>query len=811
MFLPKEIEAPKIEEDTLLGPFFRISPLQPEVALDYFLGARTRDEGFVRNSQNALRMTLRTHQDDLFDIADRIVKTGRDARERVLDWFALTVNKNHKRRATWVEEKTVSSDGFMVNVTTILDRLCEPFMDSTFAKVDRIDVEYFRRSPRVDIQDETKINADQKTSDEFWSQSPAEGPNNFITEIFFLTVAAHHYGTEATNSKVSQLNRELKHLEKQIAEMEKERPKFTVNPLQLSIFDAQLKRYRDKIEQGHCMVRAIQGVLLDELSQQRSMLFMRYVIVWLLRLAIPGSTYPKQRFSLPLPAEQPMVWRCLPEFLVEDLVDNFKFITGNMPHIIMSTQCEELITICITFLRSSEYIHNPGIKSGLVTILFAGVWPIRGRAKGVLGDLLNSMPFALNNLLRSLMNFYIEAESTGTHNQFYDKFNIRYEIFKVIQCIWSNSVYRDNLDKESQVNSDFFVRFVNLMLNDVTYVLDESFSAFRQINRLSNELEHPTAGTMDPQVKQQKEEELQSHQGRAKSYMQLTNETIAMLKMFTEALADAFTTPEVVQRLADMMDYNLDSLAGKNQKELKVDNPQQYGFVPGILLSDLASIYLNLKDKPKFHAAIARDGRSYKPFNFENAARILGNSALKSPQDLKEWHELAATIAKTKLEMEEEDLELGEPPDDFVDPLLATLMEDPVILPISRAVMDRSTIRQHLLSDPHDPFNRAALRIEDVVPDTELKARIEAWKVEAKREARARKEAELQERAAREEEEARQRAQREDAERAAVEKEARAAEDLAREKASQELQEVAAEGMDVDAPADAGGDTPMRD
>ena len=44
-----------------------------------------------------------------------------------------------------------------------------------------------------------------------------------------------------------------------------------------------------------------------------------------------------------------------------------------------------------------------------------------------------------------------------------------------------------------------------------------------------------------------------------------------------------------------------------------------------------------------------------------------------------------------------------------------TLMEDPVILPTSKTSIDRSTIRSHLLSDPNDPFNRAPLKIEDVV------------------------------------------------------------------------------------------------
>ena len=52
-------------------------------------------------------------------------------------------------------------------------------------------------------------------------------------------------------------------------------------------------------------------------------------------------------------------------------------------------------------------------------------------------------------------------------------------------------------------------------------------------------------------------------------------------------------------------------------------------------------------------------------------------------------------------------------------------------------MVDRSTIKAHLLSDSTDPFNRSPLKIEDVVPDTELKAKIEAWIAERRRAAKS--------------------------------------------------------------------------
>jgi hypothetical protein len=50
------------------------------------------------------------------------------------------------------------------------------------------------------------------------------------------------------------------------------------------------------------------------------------------------------------------------------------------------------------------------------------------------------------------------------------------------------------------------------------------------------------------------------------------------------------------------------------------------------------------------------------------------------------------------------------------DPLMFTVMRDPVLLPSSKAILDRATIKSHLLSDSKDPFNRAPLSIEDVIP-----------------------------------------------------------------------------------------------
>lgn len=43
-------------------------------------------------------------------------------------------------------------------------------------------------------------------------------------------------------------------------------------------------------------------------------------------------------------------------------------------------------------------------------------------------------------------------------------------------------------------------------------------------------------------------------------------------------------------------------------------------------------------------------------------------------------------------------------------------MEDPVLLPTSSVIVDRGTIRAHLLGDTREPFNRMPLSMDMVEP-----------------------------------------------------------------------------------------------
>merc|ERR1719443_75322 len=66
-------------------------------------------------------------------------------------------------------------------------------------------------------------------------------------------------------------------------------------------------------------------------------------------------------------------------------------------------------------------------------------------------------------------------------------------------------------------------------------------------------------------------------------------------------------------------------------------------------------------------------------------------------------------------------------PDNYLDPIMAEIMADPVMLPTSNTIMDRKVIERHIMSNDDDPFNRMKLAVSDLQPQPELKAKIQAF------------------------------------------------------------------------------------
>lgn len=74
--------------------------------------------------------------------------------------------------------------------------------------------------------------------------------------------------------------------------------------------------------------------------------------------------------------------------------------------------------------------------------------------QGVLGPALAFHPLATEQLVPSLIAYYIDMEATGGHQQFYDKFSMRRHAISILRYLFKNPVHREAFEKDSMCVRD---------------------------------------------------------------------------------------------------------------------------------------------------------------------------------------------------------------------------------------------------------------------------------------------------------------------------------------------------------------------
>lgn len=116
--------------------------------------------------------------------------------------------------------------------------------------------------------------------------------------------------------------------------------------------------------------------------------------------------------------------------------------------------------------------------------------------------------FACQFLFASLSKFYADVESTGANTEFFDKFNIRRSIQVIFKCMWKYLIHRNSMIKVAEYYIFFnftliniiifrrqgpeFVRFINMVINDATFLLDESLTGLKKIHDIEALMENET-------------------------------------------------------------------------------------------------------------------------------------------------------------------------------------------------------------------------------------------------------------------------------------------------------------------------------
>ncbi len=200
--------------------------------------------------------------------------------------------------------------------------------------------------------------------------------------------------------------------------------------------------------------------------------------------------------------------------------------------------------------------------------------------------------------------------------------------------------------------------------------------------------------------------------------------------MISAICQEYFLKFKLGEKLANLLNYSLDVFTSARGLKLKIKNMSDYGFDPKYILISLVSTYISFLSHTEFLEYVVKDERSYKITNFDKVIDIFGRGKISgvSYEVLEKFEKLVGLLKDKEVEIKKKTVNYDDAPDEFYDPITTLLMDDPVMLPSSGVVVDRHTIETHLLSDPTDPFNRSSLSREMLIPQDEMKGKIDMYK-----------------------------------------------------------------------------------
>lgn len=726
-FLPDIVTAAagrEVAQMSFFGPFLSVSVFaedDPKVAERFFSGNTIADKSLHTTLQQELENT-RISLHKIF----HGVLVNSSSREPMLSYIAALLHHNEKRAQIHAEERALAGDGFMLNLLSVLQML------SFKVKLNKVDPLYpFHPSSLVDIKNDTKLKFTSQESadwlDELSKSQKGWKEPKFPTQCWFLTLHCHHLALIPAFQKYKRRVRALRDLQKLIDEMQSTESQWKSLPF-ASRNKELIRRWKQQIKKLTRSKACADAGLLDQSLMRRALQFYSSVAEFLLGV-LTGSGVAVgagSHISLPQPPA-PAPFAALPEWYVEDIAEFLLFALQSTPGVLVDGMEDSMITWLLVAVCSPHCFKNPYLVAKIIEVLYVLNPGIQTRTEALHYRIM-AHPICEQYLPSFLMKFYTDVETTGSSSEFFDKFTIRYNISIILKGMWDNPMHRQAIVNESKSGNQF-VKFINMLMNDTTFLLDESLESLKRIHEVQELMSDTAAWNAMPTEQQQvRNRQLNADERQCRSYLTLARETVDMFHYLTVDIKEPFLRPELVGRLSAMLNFNLQQLCGPKCKNLKVQQPEKYGWEPRRLLGQVVDIYLHL-DCDQFAAAIAADERSFRKELFDDAALRIERTLIKTSTDIEKFRNLIQRATEIAIQNIKREVDYNDAPDEFRDPLMDTLMDDPVLLP-SGKVMDRSVIVRHLLNSSTDPFSRQPLSEDMLKPAPELKQRIEAWKQE---------------------------------------------------------------------------------
>ena len=457
---------------SFLGPFLSptVFPEEDSGVADQYLAGDTITQHQVKSATSELQPMLEMFRKQLHDLFYPILVT-KSSRSACLDWLGAALARNSKRQQLQANERLVAGDGFMLNLVSVLQLLCAK------VKQDKVDTHYlYLDRSRVDTAEDSRLKTTSQEFKEFSEKQEKGKEVNFPTECWWLTLYAHHVAVLPIIRRYQRRLRALRDLQKMVEELEKSEPAWK-NHHSAHHNRQMIKKWKQQIKRQSKSKTCADIGLLDEQLFARCLSFYTSVCEHIMRLLDPANPHLPQLGHNQEPSQ---LFKLLPEWVVDDLADFLLFGLQFMPGTVSNLVDNGIVTWLLVSLSNTQHFANPYLVSKLVEILFVVNPAVQPKTEDMYARIMGHV-LCQDSLPSSLMRFYTEVEQTGSSNEFYDKFTIRYHISIIIKSMWESPVHKMAIISESHSGRNF-IKFINMMMNDTTFLLDESLDALKRIH-----------------------------------------------------------------------------------------------------------------------------------------------------------------------------------------------------------------------------------------------------------------------------------------------------------------------------------------
>lgn len=446
-WLPDEITKSAGKEFSricFISPFLRISVFAEDdiKVVDKYFSEKTGDDFRLVYQQLQGRLSiLRKECHKIF----HAILVNRSSRENALRFLAESLKRNKKRSQLQINERTISSDGFMLNLLSVFQLLSK--------KIDilKIDVHYlFHPASRLSLNnDESRIKFTTNDLEKYlkeleeykstmlnWSQAPS-----FNSECFFLTLHCHHLSIIPCIRKYSRRIRAIREYSRIAEELQNTESAWANVPRVANRNRQLIKRWKEQAKTLSKAKICADAGLIDFTLLTNTLQFYDSVMQMLLKALLIDESNQSRNLTeeelLSPNFRASALFSAYPDWYIEDIADFLLFLIQNLPAVVEENTTDHMIRFLIVFINNSHVCLNPYVIAKLIEFLFIASPRLQAVSEQFHHRLYNN-PLAENFLSCALMRFYVNVESTGASSEFYDKFSTRYHISIIYKSLWKN-------------------------------------------------------------------------------------------------------------------------------------------------------------------------------------------------------------------------------------------------------------------------------------------------------------------------------------------------------------------------------------